>query len=360
MRILTGLTVVMCCAMPASAQSIRGQVLDAATAAPLASALIEVRSDSGGTVIRRATDRAGRFFIVLPGPGRYRIGVAAIGYRRRPAEAYDLDAGVRVLEDIRLEATAVQLADLVAQAGNAQCRLSIEASGRVSQVLDAAAEALQIMRATVDAGTLRLRAEWIDRTVLFGRNREVVSADTTRLNQLTWPIQAGAAEALEIRGFALEGGGPGNNGWEFHGPDADVLFSPWFLASHCFDAALSDQGDTLTVAFRPVRIRGDRVDISGRLVFDARTLVLHRMEFEHENLPRGMPSGSVGGAIDFARTADGTWLPVRWGIRAPMGQGPAVVVWSSGGLTTGGRRTVGGTRIVGRREVIGRLLLEDQ
>ena len=123
---------VLCFAESLSAQSIRGLVVDAATAAPLTSALIEVRSDSGGTVIRRATDRAGRFFIVLPGPGRYHIGVAAIGYRRKPAEVYDLDTGVRVLEDVRLEATAVQLAELVAQAGNAPCRLSAAASGIIS------------------------------------------------------------------------------------------------------------------------------------------------------------------------------------------------------------------------------------
>lgn len=353
MRVFGALCAATCLPAALAAQSIRGQVLDAATSAPIVSALIEVRADSGGTVIRKTTDRTGRYFIVLPGPGRYHIGIAAIGYTRKRSEPLEMIAGVRVLDDVRLQATTVQLAELVTQGSGSKCRLSPEANQRVSRMLDAAGEALKIMRTTIDAGTLQLSAEWLDRTVLFTPGEPLIEADTTRMERLTWPIQAGAAEVLEIRGFATEGAAAASGGWEFFAPDADVLFAPWFLASHCFDASVSDGGDTLTVSFRPVRRQGDRVDIAGRLVLDARTLVLRRLEFEHQNLPRGMPAGSVGGAIDFALTAQGTWLPVRWGIYAPIGRRPDEVISSSGR-----RMIMGGTRVVGRREVLGRLLLD--
>jgi hypothetical protein len=327
-------------------------VIDAASAAPIASALVEVRGDSGDAIIRRSTDRNGNYFIVLPAPGRYHLRFAAIGYIRQVAEPLDLESGVRVLGDVRLDPTRVELTELVTTDTRRGCRTSPEAGTQLSRVLEAAAEALRVMRATVESGALRLRVESVSRTVLQAGRGDRVTADSAVIDGLNWPIEAGAAQTLEIGGFASLGDRARGQGWVFHGPDADVLFSPWFLESHCFDASLATGSDTLVIAFRPARTAGDRVDISGRLLFDARTLVLHRMEFSHENLPRGMPRGSVGGEIRFARTSHDTWLPVEWMMRAPISGGQVRVSTAPGRP----QRIVGNPRVIGRRELVGRIL----
>ena len=341
---------------PVGAQSIRGQVLDAATSSPLASALIEVRSDSGEVLIRRTTDRGGRYFIVLPRAGRYHVSIAAIGYVRRRAQAVDVAAETMILADARLEATSVQLAEVVTRAGGGACRLTPDASARLARVLDAGAEALQVMQATLASGTLRVGAEVIDRTVMLTRRDSLIEDDTLRLEHLSWPLHAVSATVLEATGFATETPGPGGSGWEFFGPDAEVLFAPWFLETHCFDATSSRNNDSLIVSFRPKRRVGARVDIAGRLVFDARTLALQRMEFEHQYLPSSMPRGTVGGEVQFATTRDGTWLPVRWSMRAPMGSESLLTAGTPGGRSIQHRIN----RIIGRHEVLGRVLLDDR
>jgi hypothetical protein len=175
---------------------------------------------------------------------------------------------------------------------------------------------------------------------------------------LPWPLATRHGAALEAEGFASSSTAEGTTGWEFHGPDAEVLFADWFVQSHCFGVA-QGRGDTLALTFRPARRNDGRVDIAGRLLLDARTLALQRIEFEHQGLPPGMPAGSVSGWVQFASDTAGTWLPVAWMIRAPIAGAPPRIVLPSGsvGRTTRMSR-IGSAPTIGYREVRGEVFPE--
>lgn len=74
------------------------------------------------------------------------------------------------------------------------------------------------------------------RQVTTGR-RVATRTDTTRESLARWPVESVEPDSLRIRGFVrplapIEA----RQGLTYHGPDAEVLFSPWFLESHCFQS----------------------------------------------------------------------------------------------------------------------------
>lgn len=68
------------CAAPLDAQSIRGRVLDATTAAGLPSAEVVVSRPGGRLVERASADSSGAFVVRLDGAGGYWIRAEALGY----------------------------------------------------------------------------------------------------------------------------------------------------------------------------------------------------------------------------------------------------------------------------------------
>lgn len=65
---------------PLPAQVIRGRVMDETNRLPVASAGVTLH-DPGGAILSSAlTDRAGRYLLTAPGPGRYQLRVEGLGY----------------------------------------------------------------------------------------------------------------------------------------------------------------------------------------------------------------------------------------------------------------------------------------
>lgn len=86
LRTCACMLLLLAAAVPAAAQRVRGAALTV-DGAPVADVLVEIRRVGGETLSPLSTDSAGRFDLILPGPGRYelrasRLGLAPIG----PAE----------------------------------------------------------------------------------------------------------------------------------------------------------------------------------------------------------------------------------------------------------------------------------
>jgi hypothetical protein len=115
-----------------------------------------------------------------------------------------------------------------------------------------------------------------------------------------------------------------------------VMFSDWFLDSHCFtiDRKLS-VGDTVVIRFDPAG-KPKHVDVSGNLVLDRASLTLRRFNYAFRNTPDGVPDRSAGGDMFFAELSPGLWVPTDWAIWAPLTKveraifRPGVVVVSRG------------------------------
>jgi hypothetical protein len=299
------------------AQNIRGRVIDAARQ-PLVGALIELRDDSGKPLQIVLTTSSGSFDLVVPAPGRYRYRVAAIGYQPRPYAAIEVPAAGLVLPDLILQRMALRLPDLVAIGRGRFCGKSSLSDDIFDRLLESAHSALQIMETTIKSGRLGFQVAVITTSTLYGYNNLSV-ADTSIEPLARWPIQSIDPDTLRVVGFGrtIE---PGNEGTrEYYGPDARVLFSDWFLDSHCFSVDKPKKKgptDSLVLRFTPAR-KSKLIDIGGELVLDAHDLALLEFSFRLTNLPNWMPEEAAGGYMQFSRLESGLWMTRTWSIWAP-------------------------------------------
>ena len=330
-------------AIPLSAQSVRGRAVDQETHAVIAGALVELRDSVDRPVARMLTSPTGAYLFAVGRSGRFAVRVAAIGYvPSQPVPINVSGAGVTV-PDVPLLRAVFTLPDLVTAARSRACGLLELRHGTFGDVLESAHNALNIVDAAFDAGTLRFAVQLIRVTTFFGPGGGSF-ADTSSASIATWPIQSTDLDSLRTAGFAREPGADEPHGLIYYGPDARVLFADWFLDSHCFTLII-DRGtaaaDSVRMHFEP-RHAPKLVDISGDLVFDRATMSLRRLAFSHVNLPRGISEGAAGGMIEFDRWPSGLWLPTGWALWGPIEREVMV------------RASLSGNLMVPRRAVAGR------
>jgi hypothetical protein len=299
-------------------QSIRGRVVDPARL-PLVGALVELRGVAGNSLQTVLTSPSGAFQLAAPGPGRYFYRVAAIGYQPRSLAAVNVPDTDVALGDIVLERMVLRLPDLVAAGRGRFCGKSGMSDDVFGRLLESAHTALQIIQATIESGQVRFQVAVVNTRTVFGAVNNFEVADTVIQPLTKWPVESIDPDTLRIVGFSRDIE-PGNEGtrW-YYGPDPRVLFSEWFLESHCFTLDKPDRKrvtDTLHLRFSPAR-KSALVDIGGELVLDAHDLSLLQFSFEMKNLPKWMAEDAAGGDMQFARLNSGLWITKTWGLWAP-------------------------------------------
>jgi hypothetical protein len=318
-RAAVAATLLLCllAAMPLRAQAVRGRVVDGIQHTPIAGALVELH-DADGVVLQMFTSASGGFVFAVTPSRRYQVRVAAIGYARHTM--IDVPAATETVSvsDIVLTPIAVSLPELHAMAGKRACGKSEITPETFGGLLDGAQTALQVMHATLQSSQVAFEVQLIH-TITTRRARDSsMSADTNSASVHQWPVRSLSADSLQLVGFARNGTPAEGGGEFFYGPDLEVLFSDWFLESHCFtlDKKLT-RGDTVVIRFDPAG-KSKHVDVSGQLVLDRSTLTLQRLTYAHRYLPEGIPEGAAGGAMRFAQLSAGFWVPADWSIWAPI------------------------------------------
>lgn len=310
----------LCCllATPLAAQTVRGRVVDAA-GTPIGGALVEWSDSVGHPMMRMLATSRGTFAFLVNRAGHYSLRVAAIGYLPVVGRPVAVVATDITLPDIALDRVVFRLPDLVAAGKSKACGLDELRSGTFADVLESAHTALQVADAAFDAQTIGFRVQLV-RTTSFIGNPNGSSVDTSIAVLSSWPLRSTDLDSLEQVGFAREPTASEPPGEIYYGPDARVLFSDWFLDSHCFALVVDKRGrsaDSVRMRFTP-RQKPKRVDLDGEMVFDRATMSLRRLEFRHVHLPDWVPAGSAGGSITFDRWPSGLWLSVAWSIRGPI------------------------------------------
>jgi hypothetical protein len=333
-------------AVQALAQGIQGRVLSAADSVPAAAALVQLLDANGVRVARASTSASGAFQLGAPGPGRYVVAVLRIGQRPWRSAAFDVGAGAPRRVILAVPDDPIMLEQISVEARNT-CRTSPAEGTLVADLLQQVDRALTLTRMAMERQDSRRLVERYERRVTPAFQTVDSSATVDFGN--AWPIRSAAPESLAVHGFVRqEDVVPGQllGRYIYYGPDAPVLLSPWFLATHCFgvlEGSGADSG-TVVVTFRPEHAR--RADIAGRLVLAGRTLVLRRVEWRYVGLPHWVGREGSGGAMVFERQPSGIYLPVQWWTRAPVPEvGPApgpggrtsVTLW---GWKEGGGRLV--------------------
>lgn len=100
------------CPAGASGQMVRGRVVDANTRTPLPTTVVALLDDRDSVVVRAIVDDSGRFALLAPVRGTYRISAERIGYASEALGPVRLAGGVTDVQ-IRLDPVAIPLDALI-------------------------------------------------------------------------------------------------------------------------------------------------------------------------------------------------------------------------------------------------------
>ncbi|MES2304710.1 MAG: carboxypeptidase-like regulatory domain-containing protein [Gemmatimonadota bacterium] len=324
---------------------VHGKVSSRESGAPLAGALVTLEDSTGVARLRVVTSPSGAYSIPAPSAGRWRLRVAAIGYDPSPARSFTLTLMGDQVVDVVMIRRPFQLPTLVVRGKGEKCFPDPVGDPIVTRLVGEAETALQLVEASIASHRLEFVTEAWQSRALLG------SADTLRgfgrsQARASWPIASTDLELLRTGGFVRDTGGrPPSQGYSrdsgpiYYGPDASVLFSPWFRAQHCFALDQRAGGDSLVVRYTPKSLAKGRVDVEGALVLDRTTLALRRLVFRYVGLPGWVPRQRAGGEVSFLRLSTGLWAANSWQMRAPIQLWRR---WGTGGLTLGGWAEMGG------------------
>ena len=112
--VLMALAVQITSVAPASGQSVEGWVVDDESGEPMGTVEVVVLAEDDSVVETYVTDDAGRFAVVMPSDGMYRLRAKRIGYEASISDVFMLLPGQSALAELRLQLDPVVLDPLVA------------------------------------------------------------------------------------------------------------------------------------------------------------------------------------------------------------------------------------------------------
>lgn len=312
--------------------------------------------DGSAREVRALSDARGLFRLAIPAPSaRWRLRALQVG--RAPSIGPTLgpfaaDASAPVTVEITITGAAVTLPTVSVQQSDV-CGERAIGGATVASAWEAARTALLSARLRSDSagvsGEARLRTEWIeyDRE-LDATGRHVRAQRTTAASGMTArAVRSIDADSLARNGYVVDGT---DGTTTFHAPDADVLLSSSFAASHCVRLVPANEGDTdmIGVGFRPAREMPDRSDIEGVLWIDRASSELRRLQYRYTGLPTAALAAEPGGEVGFVRLPTGEWLVQRWSIRMPlMDQRGRTMTVGTRALVRTTSRTLTGVQVTG-------------
>lgn len=298
----------------ASAQQLTGVVLRDASRAPVSGVVLLAHSPVGDTVLARALSGAQGQFALPVRAGTFRVRALRIGYR--PAE---LGTFTLAPDEIRRVSLVLPENPLVLQAvtlrASARCDVVGRAGEAVASLFDEARKALVATQLRPPEGrptalvAVAKSATSLTGAPLMEPEARLISGQSVR------PFQAAPLEDIERRGYVVEEDG----NTFFRAPDAPVLLSESFAASHCLQLVEGEgaQAGLIGIGFKPVRVQRPRVGIAGTLWMDRATYELRRLDFAYVGLVPLLARAGLGGEVLFTRLADVSWIESRFEVRMP-------------------------------------------
>jgi len=300
----------------ASAQVVRGDVVDAATGAPLPGALVFAADSAGARVAGAFTGDSGRFALRLPGAGRFTLRVERIGYASGAAVPVEIAAGATIVEHL-VAASIVVVLPTDTVTGENRCVVRPAEGEKTAVLWTEARKALYASQLTDRQQLIHaVRRRWWEKVDGTGA---LIHLDSTKVDTVddAHPFSTPATpEELAQYGYGV--GGPERDS-VYAGPDADILLSDAFARTHCFTMRLDAEkhAGLVGLAFQPAR-KVKFPEVTGVIWLDSADARLRSVEFRHTNLFPEISPLKYGGRIDFERLADGAWIVRRWYIRLPV------------------------------------------
>jgi hypothetical protein len=312
----TYLVVVTALPALASAQSIRGVVVDSAGRSPVPGVVLLLLDQSGQVDGRALSNERGEYRLSGRSAGDYRVRTLRIGFRPMISDLLTLRVGGEIDHDFVLAGVPLSL-DTVRVAARSACAAYPDSTAPLAAAWEQVRTALLAAQLTANTRTINATILRYWRTYDPSRKRILEQNESIGTNFVVKPWRSLSADSLRRFGYVqLESNGIA----EYNAPDLDVLLSPQFIGDHCFRLAVARDARLLGIAFEPTRDRSAITDIRGTLWLDRASSELRRMDFRYMNLPREIEHNEAGGEIDFVRMANGAWAIARWDIRMPVFQ----------------------------------------
>ena len=308
-------------------QQVVGHAVRDIDGTPVSEALIILLDDQGQERARTVTSPSGGFELHPPGAGRYRLRLLRIGQGGWETPPFEVAGDQVSRPTFRVPDRPFELPELSTSARRPNCAVTLGDASIGAALLEAAQTALGLAEAEVATGRRSYATETYRRTMpVVGPSKDSVAIQGKLAG---WPIQSADPDSLRRTGFvqgdwptpSLMREGP-HVGPIYFGPDARVLFTDWFLGTHCISVDTeivgSDHRPRVIARFKPAKGTRSAAALNGSLEFDRASLALRSLNFEFAARPRWAPKGSAAGEIRFARLPGGVWLPVQWSMRAPV------------------------------------------
>ena len=304
------------CASSATAQTVRGRVLEEGSGAPLAGAMLILTDTAGAQVRRTLSNDEGGFLLRPPETGTYTLRVDRIGYASLTSPPLEVADETEAVYDMVVPVQAITLANIIVES-ESRCVLRPESGLDVSRVWEEARKALAAAAFTRETSVYRYHVMRYQRDL--GPDARVVKNErqdhTDLVQQQTFVSRP--VEELMAGGFMHEE----ETDVSFYAPDADALLSDAFLDSYCLRVreGEGDAEDLIGLAFEPVERRPGRIDIQGVLWLEPASSALQWLEFRYPDLDTDdARSPHLGGRVAFTSLSNGTWVVREWYIRMPV------------------------------------------
>lgn len=296
---------------PLTAQVLTGVLLETDTRAPIEGALVSLLTDDRRLTLS-FTDAQGAFALRAPQPGRYRLRAERIGFDTETSAEIEISAVGRGGFEFLIRTRAVYL-DAIEVTGDARCGRRDDGS-EVARVWDEARKALDAVALTESAGMVRLAVVSWKRDIDAATGSPSNERRQIRSARSRIPLRSLPPDDLADAGYVRSD----ETGIDWYAPDADVLLSDSFQATHCFSLrGDADRPSLIGLAFRPLSPTGTP-DIEGTMWLDRQSAEIRELDFRYARLPWRIWDRSIGGRVSFQRLGGGPWIVSDWQVRMPI------------------------------------------
>jgi len=316
---ITAQGIVLLGSLPTAAvaqQRIYGVVESRQVRAPLEGAMVVLQDDVGAVRGRTLTGPDGRFEFVVGRSSIYRLRLDRIGYASIASDTFSVPAGLAIEKRLVADIQPVELTGLDVE-GSSRCRVRPEEGLATAQVWEEVRKALTAAAWTSERGMYGFTWMRYERRLDSEARRVVQDRRRTVRSFTSTPFKAIDPEVLASEGFVDRRAG---DEWVYAAPDASVLLSDAFLATHCMrlDAVSRDSEGLLGLAFEPISGR-KQPDVAGTLWINRTTAQLRTLDYRYVNVHPDLDDSQVGGTVTFLPLPNGTWIVSAWRIRMPIG-----------------------------------------
>ncbi len=297
-----------------NAQRIRGVVVTG-DSTPVAGALVSLVDSLDGVGVADLSDEFGGFELRAPRRGTWRLRTEAVGFARVTSFPFTLTANEVLTRRVQLRDGIGQLQGIEVR-DRARCDIRPAEGTQVAMLWGEARKSLAA--AVLSAQTAPPIAFDLDDLEYDARLLRVRAASritTTGRAERGW--RSDDPRALRLLGYARRV----DTTSIYFAPDARVLLSDDFAATHCFRLVPDDPTSVrrVGIAFAPVGLAEGKLDVAGTLWLDRTTFALDRVEFRYEPLLSADHADSTfGGRVRFSRLPSGHVIVTHWVLRLPI------------------------------------------